>query len=381
MRIGDSDCKIVGFVAGQPYPCTGSAGSGSFCLSMEATLSSVPNAADQMAGPSVVGFIVAVSNASSTLQASAAVTFRRAPRLVSATFSSGYGQVELAFDQATTAPALSCATLLSTSASLLGARPRCSWTSTSTLAVTLGTGATLLPGNVLVFEASLADSSGTLIAPQNQSVVVKAPPQPMLPRVTIAGPDAVAACDTAVLTASATLAQGATFLWACTGDSAINALLQNQTNGPAASIPGAMLAPGRSYFVSVRVRNRFGDLSDAFVRPVTLAPAPSILLSIILPSPPYIRRRGLQLEASATLSRCSNLQAGSGPDYFWGVSSVSESANGTKGQQLLQGKGAELVVAAGALSVGQYAVTLTAIIPGQVKITSLSFPALPQSSF
>jgi hypothetical protein len=364
VRVSDSDCKILRFAAGQPYPCTDSTGSGSFCLSVEALLSSVPTAVDLMSGPSIVGFIVAASNSSSALQASATITFRRAPRLVSASFSSGYGQVELAFDQATSAPALSCDRLLGTS--LLGARPVCTWTSPSTLAAILGTGATLLPGNRLFFAAAIADSSETFVTTQNQSVIVSAPAQPILPRVTIAGPDAVSACDTAVLTASATLAQGATFLWACTSDNAINNLLQNQTKGPIANIPGALLSPGRSYFISVRVGNRFGDLSDVVVRSLLLAPSPSMLLSIILPSPPYIRKRGLQLDASAILSLCSSFQGGSSPEYFWSISPVF--ANGTKGQQVLRGKGDVLVISAGVLSVAQYAVALTAIVPGQVRI-------------
>ena len=186
---------------------------------------------------------------------------------------------------------------------LLGTRPACGWPSPAVLAVTLGAGATLLPGDLLVWDAPLADPTGALPAPRNQSAVVVAPAQPTLPRVTVAGPDSVAACDEATLTASATLAQGGTFDWGCPTDGGLDALLRNQTQGPVATVPGTLLSAGRAYFISVRVRNRFGDLSEAFLRPLRLATAPSVLLSIVLPSPPYTRGGTLRLEASASLSR------------------------------------------------------------------------------
>ena len=361
----DSDCAVTAFEVKLQYPCSDTAGG--FCLSVQATLSIVSGAVDLISGPSKAGVIIASSLRDSTLIASAQITFKRYPRLISATFSSGYGQVELAFDQPTTAPALPCATLLRWTASLLGVKPGCGWRSLASLIVTLGAAATLVPGDQLVFAATLSDSSGMLVAPLNQSVIVAAPSKPLLPRVTIAGPDSIAACDSASLTASAALAPGGIFEWGCTSDSTIDSLLKNQTKGPTATVPGALLSPNRAYFISVRVQNRFGDVSDVFVRPLTLAMSPSVLPSIILPSPPYSRNLRLQLEADASPSSCAP-QTVKIPVFLWSVAVIT--VTGNNGQQTLQREGAELIIPPGTLSVGHYAITLTIVLPGQVNTAS-----------
>lgn len=366
-EVGDTDCTVVAFEAATPQPCSNlnQTMTGRICLPVRATFYLVNGAVDKVSGPSAVGFMIAGTAGDTRLVVSAPITLRRAPRLISATFSSGFGQVELAFDQPTAMPKLPCSALFNAPMPSLGTEPACGWKTSTALVVTLGVGATLVPGEQLILAAQIPDSAGQLISLINQSAFVAAPSQPLLPRVSISGPDAVAYCDTALLTASAALAQGGIFEWGCDGNMAINSLLQNQTMGPTVKIAGALLSPGRKYFISVRMRNRFGALSDAFVRPIALAAAPSVLLSIILPSPPYTRRLGLRLGAYALPSSCSPQEsANAAPTFLWRVTAIY--SNGTRGPTLLQGEGDELFIAAGALLVGQYAVTLTALLAGQV---------------
>jgi hypothetical protein len=94
----DSDCAALAFRASPQRPCTDAEAAGGVCLTIEASFSVAAGAADRATGPTTYGFVTA-GRRNSTLVASAQIAFRRAPRLLSATFSSGYGRADLACSQ------------------------------------------------------------------------------------------------------------------------------------------------------------------------------------------------------------------------------------------------------------------------------------------
>ena len=363
-----SDCSVSGFTA-EPAPCDTSAGSNSKCTRVIVQILLVPRAPQLAAGPSNPGFITLESSISAAarphpVQVSVPVSFRRSPRLLSAIFSSSFGRVSLTFDQETNTPQLPCAALLKVHGLLLGAEPMCGWSSPATLTIVLGFGATLLPGDIVTVISSLSDNKAQLVPATNQTSVVASPPVPLLPSVAITGPDSVSACDIAQLSASVSTAPGATYVWGCENDRDLDSELSNQTAGPTVTIKGTQLMAGKSYFISVQARSRFGTLSNLAFRTLVLSDSPQPLVSIKLPPPPYLRSSTIFLEAEAVFSSCLSPSAGSSITFFWTVAATG--ADGTQGLPVVQGAGSLLSIPAGVLAAGaQYMATLTGLQAGQ----------------
>ena len=364
-----SDCSAAS-IATTTAPCCASTNSGSVCLCIDIQIAVLVAAV--VSSTRTTGFItITESSKSEAIQLVAAVVFRRPPRLIAATFTASYGRIVLSFDADTAAASLPCAALvraIDNPESSLGVSPVCTWATPAQLEVSLGSGATISPGDRL--EASLAalDPPSTVTITRAadrlaETVSVSAPERPQLPRLVIAGPAEVGACDVAELTVSASASPGATFEWGCADDYRLNAFLLNASAGSAGtvSVPGAILDPGRTYLVSVRARPRFGSLSGQALHSLALSARAGPQLAIALPPPPLARSRRLLIEANLMLSACTPPPSVR-PVYNWAI--VPKSGSGPAGSNLLRGNGPAFMVPAGLLTVGvRYAVTLVAIFP------------------
>ena len=370
-----SDCSVFGDADVQKIRCSVSSGAGSVCFRVVIQIALPSNAATLSAQQSTMGFIAISSTNQHSFSVSAAVSFQRAPRLLSAQFSSGFGEIDLVFDQPTNSPSLPCSKLIASSF-VLGALPSCGWSSQETLTIVLGNGATILSGDIIVLNVPVSDSSQAFLPLSGQSAIVTSPPQPLLPRVTLSGPDSVNLCDTVDITASAGMAQGATFVWGCASDTHLNALLRNQTTGSLLKVNGSLLIVGQTYLISVQAQNRFGIQSNVAVRSLVRATLPAALLSIVISPPPYYRSQSILLEAFTTWSACASPAASvSVTTYVWTV--VAIFANGTHSQPVLEWEGPALTIKAGTLAAGaQYSVIVTMLLFGQVCFQSLSHPFL-----
>jgi hypothetical protein len=373
---GASDCKIESFSAAAAA-CAAVALDGVTCLRIEALVA--VNSSAALTTPAAAGFIYIDAcgcNSSCSFQLAATVEFRRPPRLAAASFSSCFGRLELEFDGPTAAVELPCAALVRAAAYPIGgfgSSPTCGWVNPTRLEIALGPGATLAAGDVIEVSAIASTSADAGAADPasdgawGQGVAVAGPDRPQLPRVWLSGPAEVPACDTADLFASVSGAPGARFEWGCVDDATLDAHLRNRTAGPTATVPGALLAPGRTYRVSVLARPRFGLPSAVALHVLAHAPTPRPRLAISRPPPPLTRSRGLLLQAVVALSVCATAPPAS-PVYLWTIEQAADSP--AQGQQVLRGSGPVLAVPAGLLSVGVlYSITLDAVFPA-----STSFP-------
>jgi hypothetical protein len=368
-----SDCKIESFTIVAAGCVAGTTG-GVSCLRIEALVAVNPAAV--MTTLTTAGFISITargSDASSwSLRLAVTVEFRRPPRLSAATLSSSYGWLLLEFDGPTAAAELPCAALVRATADPaggFGASPVCRWVDLTHLEITLGPGATLATGDVVETSAiaSSASDNGAAGAIAGEAsrwvlgVAVAGSDRPQLPRVWLSGPAEIPACDNADLWAGVSGAPGARFEWGCADDTALDAHLRNGTVGPVATVPGALLAPGRTYMVSVVARPRFGMPSAPAFHVLGRAATPRPRLAISRPPPPLTRSRNLLLQAAAALSACAVAPPAS-PAYLW---SIAQSVDGAaRSQPVLSGQGPVLAIPAGVLAVGvQYTVTLDAVFP------------------
>ena len=362
-----SDCFVAGFRAG-PVSCDAAAAAVNIkCLTVAVQIMLVPSALQLAVRPLIQGFVTLKNAASAAvrLQVTVPVSFRRSPRLLSAIFSSSFGRVVLTFDQATNAPLLNCFALFNVQDRLLGDEPVCQWSSPETMTIVLGSGATILPGDVLMMQPDLSDSASELVPAENLSVTVSSPLIPLLPSVTVSGPDSVSQCDAAQLSASVSAASGATFTWNCANDPRLDSVLRNQTTGPVVTILGAQLKSGKSYFISVQARSRFGTVSNLASRTLTRANSAQPLIAIKMQPPPCFRSSTIYFEAAAVATSCtsSSSNAGSSITFFWTLSAVA--TNGTQRPPAVQGSGPQLSVPAGVLEAGlQFVVTLTGFQSG-----------------
>jgi hypothetical protein len=363
----ESDCFVAEFTS-EPFPCDAAAGANRTCARVTVHISLIPSAPQLAVGPSIQGFVTLASRSSNNarLQVAVPILFRRAPRLLSAIFSSSFGRVVLTWDQATNTPPLPCSMLLrhDVLGQLLGAEPGCGWSSQMNLIVTLGFGATIMPGDILALAIGLSDSAGELVPALNQSAVVAAPQIPLLPSVSFTGPDTVSKCDAAKLTAVASTAPGATFVWGCENDNGLDALIANQTVGPTVKIQGYQLAAGKSYFISVRARSRFGIVSSPAFRTLMRTESAQPLVTIKMPAPPYLRSSTMYLEAEGLASACPSAPSKSALEFSWTITAIA--VKGVQSPPTLQDSGPMLVILAGALATGwEYVVTLVGIQAGQ----------------
>ena len=368
----NSDCEVTAFsaVALCSDAILSSAAGG--CLSLTVQITVAANAAEAAISPSVTGYlVVSTTNAVTEFLATAPFDLLRPPRLTAAAFSSSYISITITFDTATASPSLPCTSLLLIPGNPtgLGVAPVCSWLTPSTLQVVLGSGATLLPGDVLqalpaAFANPIGDRrSGAAL----QAVIIAEPAQPQLPRVSVSGPQSVGGCDIAQLVALATAVPGgAVYEWNCPSDTLLDTFLRNSTSGPVVNIPGTMLAPGRTYTVTVSARNRFGDVSEKVLHKLAHTTTPGPQPSILLPPPPLLRSQNIILTASVALSSCAIEP--SSVDFRWSVALSANQAIGTPlGSPLLLGVGFELTVPMGLLAVGSmYVATVTCIFSGGI---------------
>ena len=360
----DSDCQVAGVELIPTRACSTSTVAGGACLQANVMIMLPVDAPDMAAGPSTAGFLTISSDSNTSFSASAEISLQRAPRLLSAKLSSSLSSIEITFDRAINTPPLSCDLLLH-GAERFGTFPGCGWSLPEVLTVVLGSGATILPGDLVELAVRLSDTTGKLISPAGLSAAVLMPRNPLLPRVTLSGPNSISVCDTAVITASAGVAQGATFEWVCASDVALDAILRNQTNGPVATIKGSLLSLGTTYIISVRAQNRFGIWSDTAVRSLSRSTVPAPLISVVLPPPPYLRSQSILVEAFTDLSSCLSAPATSDASYYWSVAAIA--VNGTISQPVLKAAGPTLMIAPGLLSPGvQYAVNVAVLLAGQV---------------
>lgn len=235
------------------------------------------------------------------------VRYLRPPRVLSAAFFPAGDGILVRFDQTTNRNGVrACSRALEAEASSLGEAPKC-FVSGDALQVTLGGGATIMPGDGLRVVLPDLRSADSVSSPAGAlRAIVDRPDAPTVPAITVMGPSGIGACDTATIEAAALSPRACTFKYSCTHDSMLDAWLKREDRTDLVLLPGSVLEPNAPYQVTVIATNFLGEASQPAVHSIAaLSPLP-ILLQIQVPLPPFYTTQPPALDAIVSLSSCDN---------------------------------------------------------------------------
>eukprot|EP00741_Cyanophora_paradoxa_P017444 tig00020965_g16853.t1 len=255
------------------------------------------------------------------------------PRLVSAKFSRVGNQIGATFDVPTDragflGPA-DCSRILSLgpeSNNTLGAKARCSWIDAKSVLITIGAGATVMPGDsIVVLPGTVSNNMQTSDA-VNSSAVIAEPETVQSPQIAIQGPAKVGSCSpfTARVGVTGTAGGLTSSGWTVNqAPQALDAILAecNLDFSAGCSFP-ASIAPG-SYSLTFTATNRFKKTATATYTFEKLSVnIPMVTLSGISEGSTRVKtRRNVQtiIVARARVDSCdANSQAATGTvDYKW----------------------------------------------------------------
>jgi hypothetical protein len=245
-----------------------------------------------------------------------AIALQVPPAIASAAFAASLTAIDVAFDVPTDrcaedACSNNCTCLLAfASAARLGSCASCVWGSDSDLAILLGAGATIAPGDPLAFAPCLVGADGVRPA-SLLSTVVAAPALVVAPNVRIDGPSAVDVCSGLEAVATADSPREVVYSWGCANDAALDAALRSVTGSRLILPAGApeLAFAGKTYVIRARATDFIGSRSAwATLAVLRLArPAPRIQFE----APVVLVRQGEDavLVARAIFSACPTPRA------------------------------------------------------------------------
>ena len=268
------------------------------------------------------------------------VSYHRAPRLSSATFNPIGSQILLIFDQATSASGtVACADTVDP-VSRLGSGPSCTWTERDTLTISLGAGATLLPGDELGFIGLLLHSAnGASSAAERSNATVRRPEYLQAPALRVVGANEIGVCDSAHIMAYVDSPRPLTFSWGSVSHPALDANLSSETSGHL-ELRGDALQSETTYVITGQGTTFLGAITDIFVHSLTVRSSPSPILAINLPPSPYLRTATTWMNAQATYSACARDSAAA-LAYTW---EVNPGTTYSEADVVLQATGEELQI-------------------------------------
>ncbi|EQC32208.1 hypothetical protein SDRG_09960 [Saprolegnia diclina VS20] len=218
------------------------------------------------------------------------------PRLLSAMFADSGASLIVTFSRAVdlsgfSASSFVCDRVFETARFGLG--PVCTWTTTSTVVIGLGLGATVVPLAPCTVLAGLKSTSTSTLSMASMTVSVQPPLNAPVPVVSIAGATSLGACDDLVLDATATSGSGGrpmAWRWACvvelTQQPCNGSLAQISASTQAIRVPATELIVGVGYRIHLNCTNYFG-LSGASTLLVTKST--SALPSVYMDGPSAVR--------------------------------------------------------------------------------------------
>jgi hypothetical protein len=359
------NCNVSNVTVGSTKPCSKRTANG--CKEILVQYSIHETLKSYLLAPLTSAYLSLVSNDIQLNGLLTPVQFQRAPTVRSAHFSANWAYIIISFDQAISIEMWQeCSLLVKRTA--LGSAPSCIWTDNQNIVITLGVGATVVPGDVLTVSGHLSDVTRTAWNFEQQMTVISAPSQVQMPQISVSGPRAISKCDLALISAVASSSRN-TFFWECSNDDSLNAAISNFTDA-ILSIDGSALTSGKSYYISVKLRTFYGLWSPAVTHVLTSSASPVPTVTMVVPPPPFIRSADIYIEGVATFSRCSG--GSTSLQYRWTLSTSGSSASNSTGSFIiLQSATPVLFIPAYTLaSSTAYTVSLTVGSNGESPATS-----------
>ena len=268
--------------------------------------------------------------------ATTAWTFQKAPGVQSVRFDRTGTRIVAAFDQPTDRGGMAewsvdCSLLAPQSIASLAKDttngPSCAWsTSGDQLVITLGPGATIVPGAQLALKGGLLRSANRLSPYMADLALPVLPPAILIPpTVTLVGPSTIDPCAGLYLDASGESPRPLRFAWACANDDGLNKFLSSlpPSTSSVTLSPGTseMSSVDKAYAISVVATNFLGVPSTPAALVVTKksASAPSFVF--------YPARVSIYRDAATTLSGVAQFSSCPAPQedlrFTWSLDSAA----------------------------------------------------------
>ena len=232
--------------------------------------------------------------------------------VVSARFEAVLTSVLIAFDSPTSRCVscgndCSCIFKDSTAVLLAGpdSRASCVWTADGSLSVVLGAGASLIPGDNLVFDTCLTGADGRQL-PYPLGAIVAAPAIPTAPTISLNGPSSVDPCSPLELVATAYSPRDLVYMWSCTNDMEVDAILNLVSGSRLSFAAGTSELPitDKTYEIRVRAVDFIGTSSPWATLSVYKSARASPQVQFSIPIVQVILGQDVTLEGQAVFSLC-----------------------------------------------------------------------------
>jgi len=261
-----------------------------------------------------------VMKADRTVRSTTSFTYWAAPAIVSASFNTVGTAVKVLFDQNTDMAMMStpnslCQDIVSqfilkqatlSPVAVLGAGAGCVWESRDSLNIFLGTGATIVPGDILVIKPDVLKSSNSLSDATDATVEVKGPEFPVAPLLSIQGTSAIDPCSELELRAVADSPRPLKFKWSCRNDGALSATLSRFTGAVLFLAQGTkeMAELDKTYEIVLTVQDFFGATSDPLVYPILKTSSAAPKLTFFPSTLSVYRDETIMVRVVAEFSKC-----------------------------------------------------------------------------
>ena len=308
-------------------------------------------------------------------------TYWAAPVIVGARMNTVGNAVNVLFDQNTDMAMMTtansrCDQILThdtlSKLATLTADASCVWKRPDALSIFLGTGATIVPGDMLVINKNVLKSSNSQSETSVADKEVKAPEFMVAPSVSIQGTSAIDPCSELELRALVDSPRQLRFQWSCSNDDNLAKTLRQFTGAVLFLAEGTteMSELDKIYQIVVTATDFLGARSDLFVYPVlkTSSPAPKLTFS---PSTLSVYRdETVSVKVVAEFSKCP-IAKGS-LVFGWSLKS-STSTQFPNGASIFEQVGSHLWISAGVLVADHtYTLAVTASMDSDPSISSVS---------
>jgi cysteine-rich repeat protein len=298
-----------------------------------------------------------------------AFTFWREPRMISARFDPSGMQLEIVFDQATSAMPgqATCETLFSGGTAFiasLGQGARCVWLTPSKIRVFLGLKATVLPGDSLgISSTANVRSSNGISKASGASVRIGSALAPSKPLLSVIGTTQVDQCGNLEIRAAVTSARedSVIYTWRCTNDEELDRYLRTLTGRIFASGAGTpeLTTSDKQYIITCQATDFLGGVSDVATAEVLKSSLPLPQVVFTPPSVSITRNQEALVLAEAFFSSCP-VDDTSSLSFAWEQTSGPSQIPGISATTIPQLRIAPNVLQAG----GVYKLKLTVSMPG-----------------
>jgi hypothetical protein len=245
-----------------------------------------------------------------TLIGATQYTYWVPPRIVSASFSPYAESIIILFDSNATIGEQDwnlngvCGEALS-QVEYLGRNSGCTWSGYQQFVISLGFGATIVPGSTLQLLNVM--SLNKISRKTNPVATVQVPKAPISPSLTVKAPAIIDPCSSLELTAISSSPRPVVAIWTCLNDVSLNSELNTMSGSTLMLLQGtpSMQYLDKNYTISVRITDFMGFQSNLVIFSVFKKSMP---VPIVTFSPTHLRinrNQAAEVAAQAAFSSCS----------------------------------------------------------------------------